>query len=80
MTNTIKCGLYDHFEVACVRQSEVSLELHNGETHVGIARGLKTKQGKEFLLLSAEGITREIDLMSIDVLVFVKSGDRISIF
>ena len=79
MTNTIQCGLYDHFEIACMRLSQVSVELHNGETVVGIARNLETKEGKEFLLLNGTDGVREINLMDIDVLEFVKSGDRISI-
>lgn len=77
MADTIKCSLYDYFEIACMRRSQVSLELHTGESLSGIATELSTRGGKEFLVLSADDTVHEINLMDINVLVFVKSAERI---
>jgi transcriptional antiterminator Rof (Rho-off) len=83
MVNTIQCGLYDYFEIACMRRSKISLELHNGDRFEGVASNLQSKDGKEFLTLMDDDLSddsaREINLMDIDILVFVKSGERISI-
>jgi transcriptional antiterminator Rof (Rho-off) len=79
VTKTIKCELYDHFEIACMRRSKVSLELHGGETVTGVANDLAAEEGKEFLLLITENGDRRVNLMHIDVLVFSGSPERISI-
>lgn len=79
MANVIKCELYDYFEIACMRRSEVLLELHSGESIQGVARDLATKEGKEFIVLNADGVDRRINLKDIDVLVFAKSKERINI-
>ncbi|MGK0374432.1 MAG: Rho-binding antiterminator [Arenicella sp.] len=79
MAEVIKCELYDYFELACMRRSTISLELHDGQTIAGVASNLETKDGKEFLLLTTGDRKRQVDLMQIDVLVFSNSGERVSI-
>ncbi|MBL4673486.1 MAG: hypothetical protein JKX81_14600 [Arenicella sp.] len=79
MADVIKCALYDHFEVACIRRCTVLLELKNGETISGVAGDLKSKNGVEFLLLVTDDGQRSVNLMHIDVLVFSDSGERIII-
>jgi transcriptional antiterminator Rof (Rho-off) len=79
VTDVIKCGLYDYFELACVRRCTVLLELQGGETISGVASDLKSKNGVEFLLLVTDDGERRVNLMHIDVLVFSDSGERIII-
>ncbi len=79
MAEVIKCALYDHFEMACIRRCEVLLELKDGETISGIARDLKSKNSAEFLLLVTDDGEHRVNLMHIDVLVFSDSGERIII-
>lgn len=62
-----------------MRRSQVSLELHSGDLIAGIATNLETKMGKELLLLEIDGGIHQVNLIDIDVLVFTKSGERISI-
>ncbi len=76
MADTIKCDIYDHFEIACMRRSRICLELHNGSTLVGTAVNLETRDQKEFLILDTDGSQRHVNLMDIDVLVFSDSGER----
>jgi len=79
MADVIKCSLYDHFEIACMRRSQISLELHSGETVSGVAANLAIKETKEFLFLETDVGEQQINLMDIDVLVFSQSGERIKI-
>ena len=76
MADVIKCDIYDHFEIACMRRSRVCLELHNGNTLVGTAVNLETRDRKEFLILDTDGSQSDVNLMDIDVLVFSDSGER----
>ena len=79
MAKLIKCDLHDYFEIACMRRSNISLELHSGQAIDGLASTLTTTQSKEFLLLKTDDGERQVDLMEIDVLVFSDSGERFSI-
>ncbi len=79
MADVIKCDIYDHFEIACMRRSEVSLELHSGETINGVAHNLLTKDSKEFLIVKRDEGEHEINLKDIDILEFVKSGERVRV-
>jgi len=79
MADVIKCALYDHFEIACIRRCHVVLELKSGENISGIAIDLKSKNGAEYLFLVADDGERRVNLMHIDVLVFSESGEKIII-
>ena len=79
MADVIRCDLYDYFEIACMRQYQVVLELLNGNEIEGTATNLKTKQGREWLLLKADGHTIEVDLKTVDVLVYRNTDERIKI-
>lgn len=80
MADVISCDLYDHFEIACMRREFVELQMQNGESVQGTAVDLKTKDGREWLLLDQTGIPRKpVDLREIEVLVFPKTGQSIRI-
>ena len=79
MADVIRCDLYDYFEIACMRQYQVVLELLNGNKIEGTATNLKTKQGREWLLLNVDGHTIEVDLKTVDVLVYKNTDERIKI-
>lgn len=79
MAEVIKCDLYDHFEIACMRRSAISLELHSGKTIAGVASDLVTKEAKEFLVLKTDNTEQQINLLDIDVLILSNSQQRIKI-
>ena len=79
MANVIQCGLYDYFEIACMKRAEVSLELFDGGSMTGVAIDLETRNGKEFLLLQTNTEKCSVNLTDIDFLVFAKTGERINI-
>jgi len=79
MAKVIKCDLHDHFEIACMRQSRLTLELNNGETVSGIANDLEVRKGVENLVLKVGGGLQKVNLMDIDVLILSATGQRFSI-
>ena len=79
MADVIKCDIYDHFEIACMRRSKVSLELHTGETITGVARDLQTRDGKEYLLLLNDEVETQVNLKEIDFMVIGETSQRIQI-
>ena len=76
MAKIIKCDLHDHFEIACMRKSKLTLELSNGETVSGIAIDLEVKKGIENLILKVGDGQHKINLVDIDVLVLSETGER----
>lgn len=44
----IDCSDYDYLEIACMDRYEIELT-HTGGTLVGVADGLETRDGEEFL-------------------------------
>ena len=79
MADVIRCDLYDYFEIACMRHNKLVLELLNGDTLAGTAVNLKTEKGREWLLLNNDGVELEVDLKTIDVLVYTDTGERVRI-
>ena len=79
MAKVIKCDLHDHFEIACMRQSRLTLELNNGETVSGIANDLEVRKGVENLVLKVGGGLQKVNLMDIDVLILSATDQRFSI-
>ena len=79
MADVIRCDLYDYFEIACMRRNKLVLELLNGDTLTGTAVNLKTEKGREWLLLNNDGTELEVDLKTIDVLVYTGTGERVRI-
>ena len=79
MADVIRCDLYDYFEIACMRQYQVVLELLDGNKIEGTATNLKTNQGREWLLLKADDHTIEVDLKTVDVLAYKDTDERIKI-
>ena len=58
MDKHIPCSEYDYFEIACTYSLEVKLLLTNGETILGIAKGLSIERkngiATEWLTLTGE--------------------------
>lgn len=79
MADVIQCGLYDYFEIACMKRAEVSLELFDGSSVTGVAIDLEARNGKEFLLLQTNTGKCFVNLTDINFLVFAKTGERINI-
>jgi len=51
MARIIDCHVHDHFEIACMRRSNVILTLHDGTIVTGLALDLLVKDKKEFISL-----------------------------
>ena len=70
MAKIIDCHVHDHFEIACMRRSHVTLTLHDGTVVVGLALDLLVKDKKEFVCLDTQECSevRLIDLTDIDTL------------
>ncbi|MEI4549667.1 Rho-binding antiterminator [Pseudoalteromonas spongiae] len=51
MAKLISCGLYDYFEIVCMRNSEVVVSLKNKQQFSGIAKALIHENGTELLSL-----------------------------
>ena len=68
----ISCAIHDHFEIACMRASKITLELHNGQRLDGIAKDLETKNKNELLHLQItteqQAETIKINLLDIKTL------------
>ncbi len=80
MADVIRCDLYDHFEIACMRREVIELKMKSGDTYRGMAADLQTKDGREWLFLDQLDLPqRRIDLREIEVLVFPKTGQSIKI-
>ena len=63
MKKIISCNIHDHFEIACMRRSLITLTLHNGSMIEGQAIDLVTKNKNEFICLKTpnqEAETKEI--------------------
>ena len=52
MKKIISCDVHDHFEIACMRRSEVSVTLHNAKTINGYAKDLITKNKMEYFCIT----------------------------
>lgn len=80
MADVIRCDLYDHFEIACMRREFIELQMKNGNTYRGSAIDLQTKDGREWLYLDQVDLPqRLVDLREIEFLVFPKTGQSIKI-
>ncbi len=63
--NLLRCDLQDYFEAACVKRYELSLKLSDGQNQTGTAQDLRTRDQREFLVLSTKAGEVEIDLTEI---------------
>ena len=80
MTKIISCNIHDHFEIACMHRSEISLVLHDGTTVKGQAVDLTTKNKNEFICLKTEGNQKErINLLEINTLQIGDSKELIHV-
>ena len=77
MKKIISCDVHDHFEIACMRQSEVSLKLHNGQIITGRAKDLVTENKAEYVCLEITGQEQHerINLIDINALT-IKGSDN----
>jgi len=69
-TKIISCDIHDHFEIACMRRSQIFITMHNGQEHSGVAQDLETKDKHELLHLKKndEENILKIDLLDIKTL------------
>ena len=80
MTKIISCNIHDHFEIACMRRSQITLSLHNGHTVTGNAVDLITKNKSEFISLDLEDKRNErINLLEINTLQISGSEELIKV-
>jgi len=80
MTKIISCNIHDHFEIACMHRSKITLCLHNGETIQGRAVDLITKNKNEFIKISLENKTdKSINLLEINTLKVDNSEELIKV-
>ena len=80
MTKIISCNVHDHFEIACMRRSKITLSLHNGQIIKGQAVDLITKNKNEFIYLTTqENEEKHINLLNINTLQIEESDDLIHI-
>ena len=81
MKKIISCDVHDHFEIACMRQSEVSLKLHNGQIITGRAKDLVTENKVEYVCLEITDQEQHerINLIDINTLTIKGSDSPIMI-
>ncbi|WP_196140386.1 Rho-binding antiterminator [Aliikangiella sp. G2MR2-5] len=75
----IRCSLQDYFESACVQQAKIKLLLKDGTELSGVAKDLNTRNKCEWLMLQVAEDNREIDLMDIEQLEFLRTGEKIKL-
>ena len=69
MTKIIRCSVHDHFEIACMHRSKITLSLHNGDVIKGQAIDLITENKNEFICLKSNDNEKErINLLEINTL------------
>jgi len=66
VSKLISCDQHDHFEIACMHRSRVSLTLRNKEVLNGVAQTLVNKNGREWLKISVANTTKVIELNSVN--------------
>ncbi len=80
MTKIISCHIHDHFEIACMRRSEITLRLHNSNVIKGQAFDLETKNKNEFICLTSTDNKKErINLLEINTLQIGNSKELIQV-
>lgn len=69
MKKTIACDLHDHFEIVCMRRSNIQLTLLDGQVLEGQALDIATFDKAEFIkLVTHENENIEIALTNIQTL------------
>jgi len=76
MKKIINCNVHDHFEIACMRQSYVSLKLHNGQLISGRAKDLITENKSEYFYLDSANPEQEKRINLIDINTLTIEGSK----
>ena len=80
MTKIISCNVHDHFEIACMHRSKITLSLHDGQIIKGQAVDLITKNKNQFIYLTTqENENEHINLLDINTLKIEGSDNLIHI-
>jgi len=76
----IRCDIHDHFELACMHRSQLTLNMHDGTQHNGIAVDLETKNKVEYLHLKTNAnVIDKVNLLDIKSIRVDNSKDSIEI-
>lgn len=69
MKKIISCNMHDYFEIACMRQSQITLTLHDSTIAKGQAIDLITENKSEYVCLKNKTHdNKRINLLDIDTL------------
>ncbi len=68
MTQIISCDAHDHFEIVCMRRSNISVTTHSEQVFEGIATGIKIINKREFLCIEYNNQQVSVDLKTIKCL------------
>jgi len=80
MPKIINCNVHDHFEIACMHRSKITLCLHTGEIIQGRAVDLITTNKNEFIKINLENKTdKSINLLEINTLKVDNSEELIKV-
>ncbi|AWB65832.1 hypothetical protein C2869_04975 [Saccharobesus litoralis] len=73
MTKLISCDLHDHFEIVCMRRSQVQVTLADGNKQTGQALDIVLENGKEWLKLQTDSELLSINLLDINCLAAINN-------